>query len=234
MYTNNPITPLIQLSTRARFLTLLQPWWTILETDMRCMHAFTIDSNQPRFKVRNAILRSLHHTSLYIRLILKSKAPGARTHTLGTAIHSHIRKCPNDGIPLLKFIHGQLYNGKLAYRYKLAPTDACPICGLPDSCTQIAGECKTHNNQFIGKHNTTCQLAHASIRTAFKGGGTIYLPHNLKLISMDSEAKLQTTDANIDDLNIALLSPHAQYDQPLLPRHNTEWLALLGPSPTLH
>ena len=54
--------------------------------------------------------------------------------------HSYIRKSPKDGITILKLIYGQLYNGKLPYRCKLAPTDACPLCGLPDSCTHITGE----------------------------------------------------------------------------------------------
>ena len=78
-------------------------------------------------------LRSLHHTSLYIRLILKAKDQGARTKTVGTAFHSYIQKLPKDGTTILKFLYGHLYTGKLAYRYKLAPTDACPFYGLPDS-----------------------------------------------------------------------------------------------------
>jgi hypothetical protein len=31
---------------------------------------------------------------------------------------------PKKGIAMLKFIYGQLYNGKLAFIYKHAPTDA--------------------------------------------------------------------------------------------------------------
>ena len=86
MYTNIPITLPIRLSTGPRSLTIRQPWWTIAETDMRCMHACTKNSTQLRLKVRNATLRSLHHISLYIRLILKAKAQGTRTSTVGTAI----------------------------------------------------------------------------------------------------------------------------------------------------
>ncbi len=78
------------------------------KTDTRCMHAFPKTYNELRLKVRNATLRSIHHTSLYRPLVLKSKAQGGRTNTLGTAIHSYIRKSPKDGITLLKFIHGQL------------------------------------------------------------------------------------------------------------------------------
>ena len=219
MYTNNPIIPSLPLSTGPLSSTLRQPWWTIPETDRLCMHAFTKISNQLRLKVRNATLRSLHHTSLYKRLILKAKAKGARTNTVGAAIHSLIRKSPKDGITLLKFVHGQLYNGKLAYRYKLAPTDTCPLCGMPDSCTNLAGECNIYNNQFISRHNAACQLTHAAIRTASKGGGTIYSPHDLTLISMDSGTKLQTTDEDIDDLNIS--SSHTQLEQPSPPSCNT-------------
>ena len=96
------------------------------------MHAFTHPSKQLRQKVRTATLRSFHHTTLYKRLILNAKARGARTANVGTALHSRIRNSPTEGINILKFLYGQLYNGKLAYRYGLAPTDACPLCGLPD------------------------------------------------------------------------------------------------------
>jgi hypothetical protein len=105
------------------------------------MHAFIYPSKQLRQKVREATLRSLHHTSLCRRLILTAKARGARTASVGTALHSRIRNSPSKGITILKFLYGQLYNGKLASRYGLAPTDACPLCGLPDSCTHIAGQC---------------------------------------------------------------------------------------------
>ena len=126
MYTNNPTTPPISLAIGPHSAALHPPWWTIPEDDRRCMHAFTRTSNQLRLKVRNATLRSLHHTSLYIRLILKAKDQGARTKTVGTALHSYIRKSPKHGTSMLKFLYGELYNGKLAYIYKLAPTDACP------------------------------------------------------------------------------------------------------------
>ena len=179
------------------------------------MHAFTKTSYQLRLKVRNATLRRLHHTSLYIRLLLKAKAQGARTITVSTAIHSHIRKSPKDGITLLKFIYGQLYNGGWQYRYKLAPTDAYPLFGLPDSCTHIAGECKTHNNQFISRHNAACHLTHGGIRTASKGGDTIYSPHDLILIAMDAGTELLTTDEDMNDLN-----PHPHMHNTISPHHH--------------
>ena len=43
------------------------------------MHAFTRPSSQLRLKVRDALLRSLHHSSLYRRLIVAIKEKGART-----------------------------------------------------------------------------------------------------------------------------------------------------------
>ncbi len=187
---------------------------------MRCIHAFTTISSQLRLKLRNATLRNLHHTSLYRRLILKAKAQGTRTNTTGTEIHLHIRKSPKDGITQLEFIYVKLYNGNLAYRYKLAPTDACPLFGLPDSCTHIAGEYKTHNNHFISRHSAACQLTNAAFKTASNDRGTMYSLHDLILISMDAGTKLQTTDEDIEDLNPP--SPHAQYDQPSSPPHNTD------------
>jgi len=173
VYTNNPTTPPIPLATCPYSTTLRPPWWTLPEDERRCCkHAFTKTSNQIRLEDRNATLRSLHHKSHYIRLILKAKDQGARAITTGTALHSYIRKSPKDGIAILKFLYGQLY--------KLQPTDACTLCGLPDSCAHIARECKSHNNQCISKHKAACQLTHTTIITAFNGVGTIRSPHNLK------------------------------------------------------
>ncbi len=125
-----------------------------------------------------------------------------------TALHSYIRKSLKDGITILEFLYGQLFNGKLAYKYKLTPTDACPLCGLPDSCTHIAGEYKAHTHKFISRHNVACQLTYAAITTAFKGGGTIYSPHYLIIMSMDARTKYQTTDEDLNDITIP--SPHSQ------------------------
>ena len=48
-----------------------QPWWSIPEGERLQMHAFPRPSQQLRHKVRHALLRSLHYTFLYRRLILK-------------------------------------------------------------------------------------------------------------------------------------------------------------------
>ena len=48
---------------------------------------------------------------------------------------------------------------------------------------------------------------------------------------MDAGTKHPTTDGDIHDLNTP--TPHAQYEQPSSPQHNTKWLAPPGPPPTL-
>ena len=91
------------------------------------MHAFTKPSNQLRLKVKSATLRSLHHTTLYKRLITNAKALGARTTAVGTSLHALIRDTQREGITILTFLYGQLYNGKLAYRYIHAPMDGAHL-----------------------------------------------------------------------------------------------------------
>ena len=54
------------------------------------MHAFTRPSPQLRIKVREALLRSLHHSSLYRRLIVASKEKGARIKKVGQALHKKL------------------------------------------------------------------------------------------------------------------------------------------------
>ena len=64
-----------------------------------------------------------------------------------------------------------MYHGKLAKRYGHAPTDECPLCHIPYSCTQIAGECPHHKALTNSRHNAACQLVHAAIQNSAKGGG---------------------------------------------------------------
>ncbi len=78
------------------------------------MHAFTRLSSQLRLKVRDSLFRSLHHSSLYMRFVIVSKEKGARTKTVGRALHRELIYNPWGGTSLLKFIYGQLYFGRLA------------------------------------------------------------------------------------------------------------------------
>jgi len=145
MHTNNLTNPRISLAT----ISYLTPPVVDHPGRRKTMHArlhSNLPSKTPQSSKRN--LRSLLHTSLYIRFIPKGKHQGARTKTVGTALHYYIRKSPKDGITILTCLYGQLYNGTLAYIYKLAPTDAYPLCGLPDSCTHIAGEARISQQPF--------------------------------------------------------------------------------------
>ncbi len=114
----------------------------------------------------------------------------------------------------------------------LAPADACALCAMPDSCTHIAGQCSHHNNYIISRQNASCQLTHATTRTAFKGGGTIYPPQDLRLVSSDAGIKNQTIE---EDLDAFILPPsqdheyHSQHQQQqqqllLLLLLTTDWL----------
>ena len=158
MHTVKPPLSPTQLGTNTRTTSLRQPWWSIPEKERLHIHAFTRPSQQLRHKVRYALLRSLHHTSLYRRLILKSMEVGTNTQSVGKTIHRRLMGNAWEGTSLAKFIHGQLYNGKLAKRYGHAPTDEWPLCHKPDSCTHIAGECANHKALAISRHNAACQV----------------------------------------------------------------------------
>jgi len=162
VYTDKPPPPAPALSTGTNCATLRRPWWTIPEAKRLQMHAFTRPSLQLRLKSRGALLRSLQHSSLYRRLVVANKEKGARTKTVGHALHKKFTHSPWEGTTLLKFIYGQLYNDKLAMRYGHAPTNECPLC-------HIAGECPDHEALRISRHNAACQLIHAAIHKAAKG-----------------------------------------------------------------
>ncbi len=171
MYTVEPPPPIPALLMGTSSATLGRPWWTIPETERMQMHASTRPSPQLRLKVRGALLRSLHHSSLYRRLIISNKEKGDHTKTVGHALHKKLTHSPWEGISLLKLIYGQLYTGKLVMRYGHALTYECPFCHMPDSCTHIAGECPNHEAMRISRHNAVCQLIHAAISKTSKGGG---------------------------------------------------------------
>jgi hypothetical protein len=115
------------------------------------MHAFTRPSQQN--KVQAAHLRSLHHTSQYRRLVLVVKADGFRTKETDQAIHIRLRSQSTEGTIILKFLYGQLYNGKTVKRYGHSPTDEFPLCHQPKSSTHIAGECSNQINLIINMYN---------------------------------------------------------------------------------
>jgi hypothetical protein len=186
MYTASPTTPPPTISTGQRQTTLRPPWWTVPEVNRLQMHAFTRPSIQLRRQVRAATLRIMHRISLYRRLILQAKATSARNAQTGISPHARLRTNPKEGTTLLKFVYGQLYNNKIAKRYGHAPTDDCPLCGRPDSCTHIIGECKYHKHLAISQHNAACQLVHAAIRDSAKGGGALYSAEDLRLVAADT------------------------------------------------
>ena len=150
------------------------------------MHAFTRPSTQLRHKVRHALLRSLHFTSLYIRLILQNIEVGTTTQSVEKAIHRRLTANAREGTTLLKLIYGQLHNGKLAKKYGHAATDECPLCNKPDSCTNIAGECSYHKALTISRHNAACQLIHAAIQKSAKGGAALHSAPDLVLVTADA------------------------------------------------
>ena len=192
------------------------------------MHAFTRPSNQLRQKVKAATPRSLHHTSLYRRLVLTAKSKGARIAATGASLHTRLRENPREGSTLLKFVYGQLYNGKLAKLYGHAPTDECPLCHLLDSCTHIAGECKFHKNLSISRHNAAWQLIHAAIRKSAKGGGALYRADDLRLVAADAGTQHQTSLETL----AYLISPLPDDPHPQGGQHppTTDWLEPLLPN----
>ena len=91
-------------------------------------------SLQFRRKVRDALLRSIHHTSLYPRLIIANKDMGVCIHRVDWAIHKQLTSNSKEDITFLNFICGKLYNGKLAQIYGHAPAEECPLCHKHTFC----------------------------------------------------------------------------------------------------
>jgi hypothetical protein len=122
---------------------------------------------------------------------------------VGQALHKKLTYSPWEGTFLFEFIYGQLYNGKLAKRYGHAPSDECPLCHRPDSCTHIAGECLDHETLRISRHNAACQLIHAAIRKTAKEGGAIHSAPVLILVLADTGTQHMSTGDSIESLSSA-------------------------------
>jgi hypothetical protein len=141
--------------------------------------------------------------SLYRRLILKAQTDGARLHTTASQITRRRTSSPAQANQLYTFLWGQLYNGKIAHRYGKQPTSACRLCGLPDSCTHIAGTCPANTAHIIKKHNAAVQLVHTAIRKASKGGAALHRSP-LTLLCCDAGITPQTTTSQLH----AITHPH--------------------------
>ena len=193
MYTVSLPTDPTHMRACTRAATPRQPWWLMSERERLQMHAFTRPSQQLRRKVRHAFLRNLDYTSLNRRLILKNIEVGANTQSVGKVIHRRLMANAWEGTALLKCIYGQLHNGKLAHRYGHAPTDECPLCHKPDSCTHIAGKCSFHMALAISRHNAACHLVHVAIRKSAKGRGALHSASDLVLVIADAGSHPQTS-----------------------------------------
>ena len=110
----------------------------------------------------------------------------------------------------LLFLWGQLYNGKLAKRHGHAPTDACRLCGMPDSCTHIGGECNGSNGLFIKRHNAAVQLVRAMVRNCAMGGDALHSTP-LVLVTCDAGAQPQTSMENVLAMDASAASDY--YDK---------------------
>jgi hypothetical protein len=120
---------------------------------------------------------------------------------VGQVLHKKLTHSPWEGTSLLKFLYGQLYNGKLALRYGHAPTDEYPLCHMPDSCIHIAGGCPIHEALRISRHNAACQLVHAAIRKTAKVGAALHSAPDLILVMADSCVQPMTTGDSIETLS---------------------------------
>jgi hypothetical protein len=168
------------------------------------------------------------------QLIVTNRDQGARLHNVEQYIKKRLNSVPKEGITLLKFMYGQLYNGKLAKRYGHAPTDECSLCHKSNSCTHIASECKDHEALRISRHNAACQLVHVAIRKTSKGGGALHTAPDLVLITAYTGIQSQIDNVSLNLLSSYLGSQSSIEESDSQPKETTprpDWLDP-NPSPT--
>ena len=110
---------------------------------------------------------------------------GALLHLPSSHIHSRLRAGNvRHAMQLYKYLWGQLYCGKLAFRYKLAESDACPLCHYPDSCTHIGSGCPVLSGHYISRHDAAVRLVADYIAHCPKGACALH--QSLRLLSQDA------------------------------------------------
>ena len=80
--------------------------------------------------------------------------PGCRQFIFGAKIPPTAR-----GV-IIRYWYGCLYTQKLAYRFKKASNDLCPLCQKPDSGSHLLGAC-THSKitgHRVNRHNDTVRI----------------------------------------------------------------------------
>ena len=110
---------------------------------------------------------------------------GALLHLPSSHIQSRLRAGQvRHAMQLFKYLWGQLYCGKLAFRYQLAETDACPLCLYPDSCTHIGSGCPVLSGHYISRHDAAVRLVADYIAHCPKGACALH--QSLRLLSQDA------------------------------------------------
>ncbi len=108
-----------------------------------------------------------------------------------------------DCTSLLKYVYGQLYNGKLAHRYGHAPTDECPLCHRPDSCTHIAGECEAAKKPYHQPPQRGVSVGTHSNTRLRKRRGALYNANEQVLVVADAGTHPQTTEEDLEGLSFS-------------------------------
>jgi ribonuclease HI len=126
---------------------------------------------------RPSLYRSLFQFGmLHHGLLLSLPSAGIQSRA-SSGRHSQART-------LIKYLWGQQYNGKLAFRYGHADNDLCPLCGFPDSCTHMGSGCPEMKGSYIKRHNDIVRLLAGLFTTSPIGASAIHT--NPVLLYMDA------------------------------------------------
>jgi hypothetical protein len=162
------------------------------------MHAQTKPADQLRDNIRSAILRCMHNSSLYKRLILATMQQGTIPQWWADTTFTYTQFPPDRDQCIQIYLRSNVL-WQLAYCYGNSPAYACPLCPkhLLDSCTHIAGECAHNTSHIISRCNAACLLVHDAINYSTKGKGTLHAPKDLRLLVAQAGSQPQTSPNNI-------------------------------------
>ena len=130
--------------------------------------------------------------SVYGALWERARGEGTRVDLAAAGIHSRgALGLHRQAGWLYRFVWGQLYTGKLAKRYGRAATDACPLCGWPDSCGHVGGGCRALSPLYINRHNAAVRLVAEYVQNG---------AHGASLVSCDAGAQALGPSPSFDAL----------------------------------
>ncbi len=112
----------------------------------------------------------------------------------------------------LRHVAGTFWTQRMAHKFGVAASDACPLCGLPDSGGHVRLQCRhpRMQKQYIHRHDATVRLILRELQRHARWGGTF------TVLDACQAAELGALGASAKRVPRLMIPPEALSDEDLL------------------